>query len=342
MITLKDVAQLAGYSVSTVSRALNGSSRIDNETRTVILEAAKKLNYQANLNAKSLRTKSTRLIGIISEGSTNYMFSQYIQYISDYCTSLGYGLLVANHNNDPMIEERLFNNYYQRGIDGMILSLVSEESRIFRSILDSTIPIVLVDRYLVFEHHFHDTCHASIVLNNMGAGRMAADCLMDLGHRYLACITGPMSVGLSRERTNGFVSRIYERGGHIDNKHLVEGNFSFESGYAAAMQILGYSERLPTAIWAENDMMAIGVIKALAERSISVPDDISVIGMDDVGFSRMITPPLTTISQPYKDMATTAVDVIASGGTGGGGKQKRFVFDGALVMRDSVTECRDK
>ena len=339
MATLKDISLLAGVSLSTVSRALNGMDTVDEEMKNRVLNAARQLNYTPNLAARSLRTKNTKLIGMISEGNTNYMFSHIINYISDYCTDLGYGFIMANHHNDPEREEKIFRSMKQRGVDGIILSLVSKQSHIIPDIISSDIPLVIFDRYLVFDQISTGEKNFSITLDNYGAGRMAGEYLLSLGHKDIGIAEGPQEVDITRFRTTGFFDGLADAGHFVPMSYRFKGGFDFEDGQRVAQKLLALGEARPTAIWCENDNMAAGLISELSRAGLRVPEDVSVLGMDNIELSKMIWPTLSTVEQPYHEMAFAAVDMILGKDKGLGNKA---VFTPRIIERDSTCKFEER
>lgn len=334
MAAMKDVARLAGVSVSTVSRVLNNRDLVEESTSRRVDEAIRKLNYKPNLLAKGLREKSGRLVGLIVPESAAETFAQFVYHISDYCGSKGYDLLIGSHHNNPAREEELIRNMYRRNIDGLILSLASNESRALSVIQNSSVPTVIIDRVI------HMTTQPRVVLDNRMAGRLVGDLFNSLGHKNVACVTGPKMLELTNERTEGFLSALSENCINMSVSSMAEGDFGYESGAAAAEKIFGSPENRPTAVWAQNDYMAAGVISWLFSHGLRVPEDVSVAGMDDANIASMLHPQITTVSQPFREMARAAVDIILrikDGEEGSAGeKGLSYVAGPALVVRNST------
>ena len=338
MTTLKDISMLSGVSLATVSRVINGNESVDGTLKVKVIEAAKQLNYTPNLAARSLRTKNTKLIGMISEGNTNYMFSNLINYISDYCTDLGYGFVIANHHNDPEREERIFTRMRQRGVDGLILSLVSKKSNIIPEVVNSDVPIVIFDRYLLFDRISMGERNYSITLDNYQAGRIAAEYLLSLGHRRIALAEGPKEVDLTQMRTNGFFDCLADAGVLIPLKFRFQGGFNFEDGCAVAEQLLALTpDNWPSAIWCQNDTMAAGLVAVLCRHKIQIPQQLSVLGMDNIELSKMIYPTLSSIEQPYWEMGKESVRMLLGQDTT---QEKKAVMCPKIVERESTCRCQ--
>jgi len=330
MSTLKDISQLSGVSLTTVSRALSNCASVNSATKEKVLSAAAELNYTPNFAARSLRTKDSGLIGIISEGNTNYMFSHLINYASDYCIGEGYCLVTANHHNDPETEEKVYRAMRERGVKGLIISLVSRQSKILPDIIRSDIPIVVFDRFMVFEQTSMGEKNYSITLDNYNAGRMAARYLLDKGHSKIAVAQGPAEVELTVLRTSGFLEELNENGVSVPAKYRIKSGFEFQDGCRTADILLKQGD-LPTAIWAQNDLMAAGIISELTVNGIKVPEQVAVLGMDGIALAETLSPTLSTIAQPYQKMAVSAVNMILGKYPG-----EKATFEPKLIERHST------
>jgi DNA-binding LacI/PurR family transcriptional regulator len=329
MPSLKDVARLAGVSESTVSRTLNRSIPVDEKTRARVEDAVRKLNYRPNLLAKGLRARSGRLIGLIMPEIIHFTFADLIQEIDDCSRARGYSLIVAHHKGDAVLEEAIIDTLIRRHVDGIIFSRGPDESREKKLITDSGVPAVVID--CAFENEEH----GAVVLDNYRAGMMAGEHLTALGHTRIACVTGPLRIALSRERLKGFRDALAGRGVTIEENFVIEGDFRFESGVRAA-QLLFQQGSEPSAIWAQNDDMAVGVLKHLGSIGLSVPGDVSLVGMNDSSLARMTTPGLTTVAQPYSEMARQAVSLVLSLKQQDRTIPERITLNPSLVIREST------
>ncbi|MEO8409854.1 MAG: LacI family DNA-binding transcriptional regulator [Propionivibrio sp.] len=300
---MKDVAVLAGVSTSTVSRVINNSMPVDAETRLKVERAIRAINFKPNLVARGLRMKSANLIGMVVPELQHETFTSFIKFTEQFVEAQGYNLVIGSTNTDLDTEERFIVNLIRRNIDGIIFSRVSDNSQVLKLLEHSKVPVVVIDRTLAREDI------PSVVMDNHGAGVMAAEHLLTLGHRRFACITGPMDISINRDRLAGFRETILGRGGSLDEKCVFEGNFKFESGGKGADYLLDTRADF-TALWAQNDYMAIGAMNRLLARGIAVPADVSVVGLDNIEHAWMIQPALTTIAQPFKKMCESAVDFI--------------------------------
>ena len=327
---MKDVAVLAGVSTSTVSRVINNSMPVDEETRLKVEQAIKTINFKPSLMARGLRMKSANLIGIVVPELQHETFTSFIKFTEQSVEAQGYNLVIGSTSSNVETEERFIVNLIRRNIDGIIFSRVSDNSQALKLIDRSNIPIVIIDRSLEREDI------PSVVRNNYGAGVMAAEHLLSLGHRRFACITGPMDISINRDRIRGFRETIVQNGGTLEDKCVFEGNFKFESG-GRGVDYLVDTRADFTAIWVQNDYMAIGAINRFVARGISVPGDVSVIGLDNIEHSWMIQPALTTIAQPFQEMCANAVDIIIKMSRKEQISATRIVLDPELVVRGTTT-----
>ena len=275
MASMKDVARMAGVSISTVSRVISGTIPVDPETRRRVEKAIESTGYKPNLIARGLRVKSSNLIGMLVPEIRTTSFSTLIEFVEENVEALGYNLILGGTGNDPDREERFFENLTRRHIDGIIVSLVSDRSHLMRLIERTDVPVVIVDR------PFERDSFPTVVMDNRMAGRIAGKHLLSLGHRDFACITGSREIAITRERLEGFREALDEEGINFEESAVVEGDFQYESGYRGLEVLLERKVKF-TALWAQNDIMAIGALNRLRERGISVPGDVSLMGLDNV------------------------------------------------------------
>lgn len=302
MASIKDVARASGVSIATISRAINNRDGINAETRERVLNAVRELGYRPNLVAQNLRGKRGRVIGLVVPDDS-ISFSSLMHFTMLHARERGYSVIFGTTENDAGVESDFLEKMIQLQIDGVIFSRVSDESRFFDRVNGSNVPAVIVDRTIAVEGL------PSVTLDNVRAGEVAGEYLASLGHRVIGCIQGPSKISLVRERLDGFARAINDAGLSLATEHLLSGDFRYESGMRAMQELLKQPVR-PTAVWAQNDLMAYGAIKAAREHGLKVPDDISVLGMDDIQFSKMMDPALTTVHYPFEEMARAAVDRI--------------------------------
>jgi len=327
LASLKDVSRLAGVSPSTASRVMTGNTRVDPEAKQRVLAAVAELKYKPNLFARGLRNRSGRLIGLMVPEILHETFAIFISLVEEACVERGFTMILGNTHDDPAIEERVLGNLIGMNVDGIIISVVSDSSAVMSSLRQSDIPVVGIDR--AFHHENVDR----IEVDNREAGRIAAHYLHSMGHVKIACIAGPQTVTLSRERSAGFAEYLSTKG--IKPITIAGGDFEFETGMVCLRALLERGEEF-TGIWAENDLLAIGAMREMDRLGIRVPDDVSIIGMDDIKTTQMILPALTTIRQPFAGICRKAVELLLKRMENPGSPPRRLVLAPDLVIRDSV------
>lgn len=333
MTSIKDVARLASVSVSTVSRVLRGSGSVDEDTRRRIEQTMEAINYRPNLLAQGLRSKSGLVIGLVVPERPHETFASFVMHTERACATLGYNLVVGNTTGQPDAEATFVDSLLRRHVDGIVFSRVSDRSQVLNVIRKWKTPAVTIDRALDQEEV------PTIVLDNFRAGQIAANYLISLGHARFGIVTGPQDIAISRERLKGFSSVVEQHGLTLLARDVVEGDFGYDSGEEAGRALVG---RGLTAVWCENDLMAVGAMNAFRKEGLRVPDDVSVMGMDNANLSRMTLPALTTVSQPFEEMCWKAVELIVAMRSGEPLGERRFVLQPELVIRDSACEATAK
>jgi DNA-binding LacI/PurR family transcriptional regulator len=329
MASMKDVARMADVSISTVSRVISGTIPVDVDTRNRVERAIQSIGYKPNLIARGLRVKSTNLVGMLVPEIRTTSFATLIEHVEESVEALGYNLILGGTGGDPDREERFFENLIRRHIDGIIISLVSDRSHLMRIIEQTDVPVVIVDR------PFDSLDLPTVVMDNFRAGTLAADHLLSLGHSDFACITGARDISIARERTAGFIDALETAGIKFDEQAFVEGHFDYDSGGRGVDVLLDRGVKF-TALWAQNDIMAIGALNRLRERGISVPGDVSLMGLDNVDDSWMARPSLTTIAQPYKEIGDAAARLLLKLSRNELIENHRITLSPSLVVRDST------
>lgn len=330
MTSLKDVAALAGVSPSTVSRVINGTMYVTDETRQRVEEAIASVNYRPNLLAQSLRLKATRNIGLLVPEIAHPSFNLVIKYIEESAFKRGLNLLIFNTHNNYCREAFAIDMLLRQRINGIIFSRVSDESHVISMSRSTNTPMVVIDRSLNNEDI------PNVIVDNYRAGVIAAEHLIACGARRIATITGSFKIGLCRERFQGFRDTLERHGLEMDWKLVFEGDFNYEHGVKGVEHFLGEGLEFD-ALWGQNDMIAAGAISTLSRHGKHVPDDLLVMGMDDVQFAQMYYPSITTIAQPYKDLCEAAVDCIDKLTKGEEIEHFQMIYPPKLIVRESTT-----
>jgi LacI family transcriptional regulator len=326
---MKDVAERVGVSAQTVSAVINDKPGITEETRARVLDAIKALGYRPYSVARSLRTGQTRTLALIVSDIANPSFATMASAAEDYAHQFGYSLTVHNTHDDMARETSYVQSATQRWTDGVLFVSAEDRMTSLDALEAAGIPSVAIDR---IPEHYNGP---SVTLDNAQAGRIAADHLLDLGHTCIAHISGPLRLRVARERLAGFEQATRARG--IDPRQCArgEGDWTCESGYRAMTLILQHPPR-PTALFAANDRMAIGAFRAIHERGLSIPQDISIVGLDDIEVAAYQIPPLTTIRQSFAELATRAIQVLIEIIDKGEAAEPRLRLEPVLIERQST------
>jgi len=301
MANIKDVAKLADVSTTTVSHVINRTRYVSDELTERVKKVMKELNYRPNALASGLRSGKTRSIGLIIPDISNQFFAEISRKIEDKGFEHGYSVILCNSDDDKSKEKNYIDVLVTKQVDGIIFISSGKDSDNLGKTLEFNVPIVVVDRDI-------QAIDADIVLvNNKSGGLIATRYLIELGHRRFACIAGPSPITPSAMRIAGYKQALREASIPIDTDLIISGDYRFSSGEKAMRELLSIPHS-PTAVFASNDMMALGAYKAVYNSGLKIPDDISIIGFDNIPLSQVMYPALTTIGQPIQEMAELAVN----------------------------------
>jgi LacI family transcriptional regulator len=306
MATMKDIAKLAKVSTSTVSHVINKSRFVSDEIAERVNKAAKELNYAPSALARSLKMKQTKTVGMLVTTSTNPFFGEVVKGVERRCYEKGYNLILCNTEGDSERMKSSIDTLLQKRVDGLMLmcsTLEGEHLDVFERYPE--LPVVVMDwgPMLFASDKIQDNSHQG--------GYMATQHLIDNGHTEIGCITGPLHRNQASSRYEGFKQAMSEANIEVRADWIVESNFECDGGFDA-FQTLKSRGRLPSALFVCNDMMAMGVIHAATQDGLQVPQDLSLIGYDDIHLSKYMTPALTTIHQPKHRLGKAAVDTLLS------------------------------
>lgn len=334
--TIYDVARRAGVSPATVSRVLNGNHRVSPELRQRVLEAARALNYAPNYSARSLSSQRTATLGLLLPDIANPFFAEIARGVEDAAAEAGYTLLIGSTDGDPLREQHYVASLQAGRVDGILFAGANLGAPLLEGWLVRGVAVGLVDR-LVDED---DVPVDAVLTDNVEGGALAVRHLLNLGHTRLAVVTGPQRVRTARDRLVGAHQAAAERGVSLDPDLIIEGNFKESGGYQAA-RILFSRPNPPTAIFAQNDMMALGVLRYLEEAGIRVPDEVALIGFDDIAFAALSRPALTTIAQPKYEMGRLAAQLLVERLADSQQAPRRLVLQPRLVLRQTTVVHRE-
>lgn len=303
-LTLEDIARKAGVSRATVSRVLNGDKHVRETTRVRVLEVLRAYNFQPNLAARGLAAGRTNVIGLVIPAGVTALFADpyfplLIQGAMNVCNLRDYSLMLWLA--EPEYERRTIRKILHGGLlDGVIVSSALIDDPILHALYESKMPFVLVGRHPVLDVNYVD-------VDNIGGAREATLHLIRLGHKRIATITGPLNMIAGSDRLQGYRHALEMRNLPYDEALVAEGDFTEEGGYAAMLQLL---PKRPTAVFVASDMMAVGALRAISQAGLRVPEDIALVGYDDIPVAVRITPPLTTVRQPINRLGEEAVRIL--------------------------------
>lgn len=327
MATSKDVAKLAGVSQATVSRAFTPNGKISDATRKRIVRAARELKYVPNLGARAMKTGRTNAVGVVVADLTNPFYPQILDALTTYLDDAGQKVTLWNSDgpgNDAALEA-----INAGSIDGIVFTTVTDASAPLRAALDNNRPVVLVNR--IVEALPCD----QVASDNRVGGAAIADYLVGHGHNRIGLIGGPVAASTARHRTAGFTERLRDRGVELPPSRVHQGAFSHEFGFQATATLLDSDER-PTAIFCSNDLIAFGALDAARAMKVAVPEDLWVVGYDDVDMCSWPAFDLTTMHQPSRTMARAGAEALLERIGNPSAPFKTLTFRARLVPRGST------
>lgn len=329
MATIKDVAEQAGVSTTTVSHVINSTRFVSEDLAARVNNAVNALQYQPNAVARSLRNKETGTIGMITPDNSNPFFAETARVIEDICFRLGYSVILCNSDQDTQKEQAYIRLLLVKQVDGIVFVAAAGQAHELVKIIERNIPMVVVDRELP-----GIPCDCVLTDHLMG-GRLATDYLIGRGRTQIACIAGPSDVTPSSQRVQGYREALALAGMEFNDDLVERGDFQAPSGYEAMKRLLP-GLTAPAAVFACNDLMAFGAIRAISEAGLNVPADIAVVGYDNVPLASYTNPPLTTVAQPYHEMARQATELLMTRINDRVAPWTRQILEPQLVVRQSA------
>lgn len=335
-LTLEDIARLSGVSRSTVSRVINAEVNVKEGTRRKVQEVINSYNFQPNLAARGLVTGRTNVIGVVIPASvavvfTDPYFPQLLQGISALCNTRDYSVMLWLA--EPEFERRMISRILHNGlVDGVVVASIAMNDPIIESLIESKMPFMLIGRHPTEDVNYLD-------VDNVQAGRKATMHLVRLGYRRIATITGKQSQVAGYDRYQGYVKALQDSDHPVKPELVAEGDFTEESGYKAMQRLLKYK---PDAVFVASDMMAFGAMRALRDANLRIPEDVAVVGFDDIPASSKTIPPLTTVRQAIVQMGSLAVDSLINIIETGTKTTQKVIMDTELVVRESCGASKTK
>lgn len=327
-VTIRDIAERAGVSINTVSRALNNKPDISEETRRKILKIAQELGYVKNATASSLRSKQTNIVGVIIADSANPFYAEVLKGIEAASRKHGYQIMLMNTERVYENEEKAIEVLLQRRVDGLLITPVQDRSDDIKALIERKVPFVIVGRH--FEELEVDEIHS----DEVKGGYLATRHLIERGRKNILVITGYLFKSAAYMRLEGYKKALKEYGIPFREELIIEPDIDIESGYQAMREAIEKGLEFD-AVFCYNDLLAFGAMKALKERGYRIPEDVAVVGYDDIVYSSFVCPSLTTVRIKKFEMGYEAFRMLLQRLKGRRKKRKRVILDVELVVRES-------
>lgn len=328
MPTILDVAREAGVSTATVSRVIQGTTKVLPETKEKVEQAIKQLNYYPNKLAQQFRTQETKNILVVLPELGNTFYSDILAGIESVAKPKNYSILIMETHSDPQAETHCIELLRQKQVDGLITFSASLSRETFKEYA-SQFPIVIACRY------FDDDSLPNVSIDNTKATKDIVEYMLNLGHKRICYLAGPTNIQIYRARLNGYLTALQERGMALDPSLIQNCDSSIQGGYDAMSALLSNAAPDFTAVVASGDIMAVGAIRALNDFKYKVPDDIAVAGFDDIELSTLFSPTLTTVRQPKRQIGIRSMDKLLELIAGKKPKSFRDVLSYELIIRES-------
>lgn len=332
MATMKQVGERVGVSASTVSHVINGTRAVSEEVRTRVLAAIEEMGYIPNAMARSLRNDRSHTIGVSIPDNSNPCFAELLRGIEDAAFEAGYNIMLCNAYGDAGRQAAHLRGLVGKGIDGLILvagAAPAVRAALAPLLAKRRVPVVLADHELpAMETDF-------MGLDHEATGHAAARHLIGLGHRRIACVAGPRAEPHHLERIAGLRRALHEEGMSLPGAYLVHATPDCAGGHDAVRGLLAL-ETPPTAVFACNDLMALGALCAAREAGVAVPGRLSVVGGDDLGLAAFATPRLSSVAQPAHALGRQLTELLVGRIAGEDGPRRRQRLPGRLVVRQST------
>ena len=333
---MKDVAERARVSVSTVSHVLNGTRKVAEGTRVGVLAAVEELGYRPNLLAKGLKTRRTYTLGLLIPDIQNPFFTSVVRGVEDVALSRGYHLFLCNTDEDAGREDEYVVELAKKGVDGLMVAPSASRAERAGRLRSEGVPFVFVDRRV-------EGVEADVVgVDNRAGMRLVAEHLVGMGHRRVGMVSGPLDKASGRERYEGLKGALEELGSGLEDRLVRFGDFKTAGGREGARGLMDLGTP-PTAIVAANNQMTLGALLEIEGRGLRVPEDVSVVGFDDPEWAPLVSPPLTAVAQPTYEMGVRAAGLLLDRIEGVPEAPARSVLlEPWLVVRGSVARVGEE
>jgi len=330
-LTIRDIAREAGVSINTVSRALNDKPDISDKTKERVLETVKRLGYRPNRLARGLRSNKTGTIGVVVTDIANPYFAALVKGVGKAAKEHNYSIILQDTDEDYEKEREAVQTMLAEQVDGLLITPVQTGKETIIELQESGLPFVLLGR------HFDDLETDYVATDDIRGGFLATEHLIRQGHERIALLGGPLHISSAKERFQGYKEALERYGLELDERLIETGAITMRDGYATAKSLLSCEPR-PTAIFAYSDFVALGIVKAIREAGLKIPDDIAIVGYDDIEFSSCLEVPLTTVRIPKEEIGRQAVEILLEkmAKPDGAGQFRGVKLEVELVVREST------
>lgn len=329
MATMKDIARLAQVSTSTVSHVINGSRFVSDEIREKVMRIVAELNYTPSAVARSLKVRETKTIGLLVTATNNPFFAEVMAGVEQYCQKNLYNLIIATTGGDAKRLQQNLQTLMHKQVDGLLL--MCGDSR-FQADIELTISLPLV----VMDWWFTELNADKILENSALGGYLATKALIDTGHRKIGIITGNLKKSVAQNRLQGYKNALSESKIALNPHWIVESHFDFEGGVLGIQSLLTQSSR-PTAVFCCSDTIAVGAYQAIQQQGLRIPQDLSIMGYDDIELARYLSPPLSTICQPKAELGKLAVEALLQRIKNPNENYRTLVLEPTCILRGSIS-----
>lgn len=329
MATMKDIARLAQVSTSTVSHVINGSRFVSDEIHEKVMRIVAELNYTPSAVARSLKVRETKTIGLLVTATNNPFFAEVMAGVEQYCQQHQYNLIIATTGGDAKRLQQNLQTLMHKQVDGLLL--MCGDSR-FQADIELTISLPLV----VMDWWFTELNADKILENSALGGYLATKALIDAGHRKIGIITGNLKKSVAQNRLQGYKNALSEAKIALNPHWIVESHFDFEGGVLGIQSLLTQSSR-PTAVFCCSDTIAVGAYQAIQQQGLRIPQDLSIMGYDDIELARYLSPPLSTICQPKAELGKLAVEALLQRIKNPNENYRTLVLEPTCILRGSIS-----
>lgn len=302
MATIKDVAKYTGLSIATISKYINGGNVLE-ENRAIIKEAIEKLDYKRNEMARGLKTNKTMTVGILIPSLENIFFTSIVSMIEDHLLKEGYGTIICDFREDTELEKKKLEFLVNKNVDGIIMVSYGADTKYIEQLQEKKVPVILLDRMI---KGLECDC---VLADNLNASYQAVEALITRKHKRIGIICGPEETYTAQERRKGYIRVHEDYDLDIDESLIMPSDYTVEGGYKALYDLWNMGKR-PSAVMVTNYEMTIGAIMAINDLRIAVPDDLSIIGFDNIQMSKVVRPPLSIVEQPMKEIGLRAAKLL--------------------------------